>query len=91
MNTTKPETKSILAYSLMDYSTAMQEAILEGYRLDNSNEGYPQQIGALYSCNLLLDDVLTVKKVTKVVNEAETKKDADNKKEPKKETKDNNK
>ncbi len=37
-------------YGLMDWVTDVQSAIQQGYEIDTSNEGYPQNFGSLYTC-----------------------------------------
>lgn len=71
-------------YSLWEFCSALEKAILQGYTLDlESNEGFPQQIGSIFTCKVCkvvkeLDDIVLdqpepeVKKVgrkTKVVVE----------------------
>lgn len=54
-------------YSLWEFCSALEKAILQGYTLDlDSNEGFPQQIGTIFTCK-----VYKVHKVHKVVKEVE--------------------
>ena len=46
------ETKSITAFDLWTYLNEIQSAILEGYRLDDSNANFPQGYVGLYTCGM---------------------------------------
>lgn len=37
-------------YGLMEWATDVQSAVQQGYEIDTSNEGYPQNFGSLYTC-----------------------------------------
>lgn len=43
-------------YGLMEWATDVQAAVKQGYEIDTSNEGYPQNFGALYTC-LMVESV----------------------------------
>lgn len=45
----------VQAYSLYEYLLALQEAIQAGYKIDfETNQGYPQQIGTVFTAGLKL-------------------------------------
>ena len=49
------ETKSITCFDLWSYLQEIQSAILEGYRLSESNEHFPQGYVGLYTCVMVRD------------------------------------
>ena len=51
--TVAPETKSITCFDLWTYLQEIQAAILEGYRLSESNEHFPQGYVGLYTCGMV--------------------------------------
>ena len=65
------ETKRIEAYSIADFVKQIQEAVLEGYRINlEDNEKYPLQIGVGFYCTM--ERSCTVDKV-EVVSDSERK------------------
>lgn len=54
-NTTNTSTQTfrIASMDLVDFSTKLQEAVLQGYKLDFSNENCPIQLGTLLTCCLV--------------------------------------
>jgi hypothetical protein len=70
---TNQETKRIEAYSIADFVKQIQEAVLEGYRINlEDNDKYPLQIGmgfyaTLDLSNPTLDKVDVMTKTTKGV------------------------
>lgn len=53
MSNTTPETFTLQAYSLVDFSLALQAKVLEGYRLNaTKNDTCPVQLGTLLYCVL---------------------------------------
>ena len=51
MSGTQKYTLRIERYSLWEFCQALEKSILAGYTLDlESNEGFPQQIGSIYTC-----------------------------------------
>lgn len=58
------EVKRIESYSLLEFAEKVQEAVLEGYRLDvGSNENAPISFGSFQTCGM-------VKEVPEVVPQA---------------------
>ena len=52
--------KKIQEYGLANFSKELQNAVLEGYRLDlDKNDGVPQAYGGFFECELYLTDVAT--------------------------------
>ena len=66
--------KKIEEYSLAGFATALQEAFLEGYRLNlEENAGYPVQIGpSYYVCDVYKPSVQELKEEPKEVQQEET-------------------
>lgn len=53
MNQETNQTKRIEAYSIADFVKQIQEAVLEGYRINlEDNEKYPLQIGVGFYCTM---------------------------------------
>lgn len=46
-------TVSIQAYSLLDFTLAVQDAVKQGYEVSVDNEHYPNQLGVLYVATLV--------------------------------------
>lgn len=55
MNTSNTTTFRIASMDLVDFSTKLQEAVQQGYKLDFSNENCPIQLGTLLTCCLVKD------------------------------------
>ena len=53
MSTTNTSTFRITSMDLVDFSTKLQEAVQQGYKLDFSNENCPIQLGTLLTCCLV--------------------------------------
>ena len=53
MNTSNTTTFRIASMDLVDFSTKLQEAVQQGYKLDFSNENCPIQLGTLLTCCLV--------------------------------------
>ena len=53
MNTSNTTTFRIASMDLVDFSSKLQEAVLQGYKLDFSNENCPIQLGTLLTCCLV--------------------------------------
>lgn len=44
----------IQEYSLIDFLQEVQKYVIDGYRIDFvTNEGYPQQYGSVYICQMI--------------------------------------
>ena len=54
-STTQASTFRIASMDLVDFSTKLQEAVQQGYKLDFSNENCPIQLGTLLTCCLVKD------------------------------------
>lgn len=54
-NTSNTTTFRIASMDLVDFSTKLQEAVMQGYKLDFSNENCPIQLGTLLTCCLVKD------------------------------------
>lgn len=52
-NTAQTTTFRIASMDLVDFSTKLQESVLQGYKLDFSNENCPIQLGTLLTCCLV--------------------------------------
>lgn len=52
---TSTQTFRIASMDLVDFSTKLQEAVQQGYKLDFSNENCPIQLGTLLTCCLVKD------------------------------------
>lgn len=50
---THTQTFRIASMDLVDFSTKLQEAVQQGYKLDFSNENCPIQLGTLFTCCLV--------------------------------------
>lgn len=57
-NTAQTSTFRIASMDLVDFSTKLQEAVQQGYKLDFSNENCPIQLGTLLTCCLVKDPSL---------------------------------
>lgn len=55
---TSTQTFRIASMDLVDFSSKLQEAVLQGYKLDFSNENCPIQLGTLLTCCLVKDPSL---------------------------------
>ena len=71
------EVKRIEAYSLLDFALLLQAAIDEGYRVNDSNENYPQQIGSYMTAGLTKQAIKQAgkKKAKEQVTQSETTQD----------------
>lgn len=58
MNTSNTTTFRIASMDLVDFSTKLQEAVQQGYKLDFSNENCPIQLGTLLTCCLVKEAYL---------------------------------
>lgn len=62
----------LTAYGVGDFAFELQKYILDGYSLDDSNEGYPTQYVGNFSCHLLkLEDKPTETRVGRKKKETE--------------------
>lgn len=52
-------------FGVGEFAFQLQKYILEGYRLDDSNEGYPVQYVGNFSCHLIKESDEVVTKVTR--------------------------
>lgn len=55
---TSRQTFRIASMDLVDFSTKLQEAVQQGYKLDFSNENCPIQLGTLLTCCLVKEAYL---------------------------------
>ncbi len=58
MNTSNTTTFRIASMDLVDFSTKLQEAVQQGYKLDFSNENCPIQLGTLLTCCLVKESTV---------------------------------
>ena len=70
MNTSNTPTFRIASMDLVDFSTKLQEAVQQGYKLDFSNENCPIQLGTLLTCCLVKDSSPVKDSSTEAPNEA---------------------
>jgi len=61
--------KELLTYDLHSYSQALQEAVLEGYRVVNQTIGFPQVVGNVFMATVVKDEKDVIKQATNVVEE----------------------
>lgn len=61
--------KELLTYDLHSYSQALQEAILEGYRVVDQTIGFPQVVGNVFMATVVKDEKDVIKQATNVVEE----------------------
>lgn len=61
--------KELLTYDLHSYSQALQEAVLEGYRVVNQTVGFPQVVGNVFMATVVKDEKDVIKQATNVVEE----------------------
>ena len=66
---TYTQTFRIASMDLVDFSTKLQEAVQQGYKLDFSNENCPIQLGTLLTCCLVKDEGLVKEVTTEAPNE----------------------
>ena len=65
------EIKRIESYSLLEFAEKLQEAFLEGYRLDvGSNENAPISFGSFQTCGMVRKGTAAVEAAVEVVEEA---------------------
>lgn len=67
---TSDQTFRIASMDLVDFSTKLQEAVQQGYKLDFSNENCPIQLGTLLTCCLVKDEGLVKDSSVEAPNEA---------------------
>ena len=61
--------KELLTYDLHSYSQALQEAILEGYRVVDQTIGFPQVVGNVFMATVVKDEKDVSKQATNVAEE----------------------
>lgn len=50
------KTKKIEVYSHYDFLKAIQEAVIEGYRLSETNEHFPKMWTGYYTCTMVMEE-----------------------------------
>ena len=70
-STTNTSTFRIASMDLVDFSTKLQEAVMQGYKLDFSNENCPIQLGTLLTCCLVKDEGLVKEATTEAYKPSE--------------------
>jgi hypothetical protein len=59
---TKPNSLTIEAYGLLDYSLALEAAIKDGYKVDSStNENCPTSYGGFYTATVVIPEAQALK------------------------------
>jgi hypothetical protein len=69
---TNQETKRIEAYAIDDFVKQIQEAVLQGYRLNlEDNEKYPLQIGVGFYCTMDKKCVISATERQTIIQDAQ--------------------